>query len=931
MAEDKIDSYIDRSGVESDTKFMLEKLNTVYDGFKKLDSVTISLNGVKGLKEMEATLQNLNEQLKSYQAASRDAIRAAREDAKLRADNAKAMREEARASESVTKAKQKEANASQQTEAARVREKKLTDEAINDYLQLSKAYNEAALKAKNYALRLGEQHPITVQAVKDANDLSTILKKLDASVGQNQRNVGNYKSAFDGLGMSFTQVARELPSLTVSVQQFALAISNNLPMVADELKKAKDEIAALKAEGKDTPSLFKRITGAIFSWQIALSLGITALTYLVGMFSKTKKETKEAADAQFDYGKAVAESRKEVAAEVADVRVLVEQLKSENLTKRERVATIKELQRISPQYFGLLNEEKATVDQVTRSYDAFINSVNKSVEARVLNKQLDDIVDQRLKLEKALGIGAKTVETAVVNGRTVITAINATYRDQAELTKDQEKYNKLKKDEEAIVKRLAFLQPKQVGEATKPKKDDAAQKAKEEADKRLQVQFEIQKIGLQQAIDYNKAIADDESINYEKRLEAARVYADRSAELFNLEATLNRKIGNKTNAEIELVNAELADKLERLTLETTKMRGKIWKDGAEGVTKDEKELQKQIEKLAADGVKKFEDKEKERLKIQEETGKKMMADRKKILEEEKQLYRELYNELTGLGTDFLTAQQDREISQIEDQINALELKKNKDIEVANQTISVAADREKAISEIEARAAAQKAQLDRQKLDAERKKKDLDKIGQAANIIGDVAQGITNLTIKAAEAKAQASVLASNPFTAPFAAAALANAGLIAAQIPLVAGIGAAQLARVLIPRYKHGKGAGNNYEGPAIVGDGGRSELIEREDGSLEITPDRPTLTYVKKRDIVHADASKAITAAAMKETSKALLVHGKPVATKGDNVERKLDEVVQAIKNQKRTEIKAGEGALTQVVKFGATQLNYLNDNVNW
>lgn len=157
-------------------------------------------------------------------------------------------------------------------------EGKIASELANDYLQLSKAYNDAALRAKNYALTLGEQHPVTQDAIKDARAMHDTLLRLDQSVGDSRRNVGNYKSAFDGLGMSFTQLTREFPSLAVSSQTFLLAISNNLPMVQDEIAKARAEIAALRAQGEETPGLFQRITSSLLSAQVGFSLLITAVT-----------------------------------------------------------------------------------------------------------------------------------------------------------------------------------------------------------------------------------------------------------------------------------------------------------------------------------------------------------------------------------------------------------------------------------------------------------------------------------------------------------------------------------------------------------------------------------------------------------------------------------------------------------------------------
>lgn len=73
------------------------------------------------------------------------------------------------------------------------------------------------------------------------NGIQTVYEELveaEQASGRFQRVVGNYASAFNGLGFSVQQVARELPSLAISANTFFLAISNNLPMLADEIKKA---------------------------------------------------------------------------------------------------------------------------------------------------------------------------------------------------------------------------------------------------------------------------------------------------------------------------------------------------------------------------------------------------------------------------------------------------------------------------------------------------------------------------------------------------------------------------------------------------------------------------------------------------------------------------------------------------------------------
>lgn len=123
---------------------------------------------------------------------------------------------------------------------------------------------------------------VTSQKYKELRDeigkLNAEILKEESQMGVWGRNVGNYGSAFNGLRFNIQQVARELPSLTISASQFFLAISNNLPMLADELQRAKEANKAMRAEGKATVPVWKQVLGGIVSWQTALVVGITLLT-----------------------------------------------------------------------------------------------------------------------------------------------------------------------------------------------------------------------------------------------------------------------------------------------------------------------------------------------------------------------------------------------------------------------------------------------------------------------------------------------------------------------------------------------------------------------------------------------------------------------------------------------------------------------------
>lgn len=112
---------------------------------------------------------------------------------------------------------------------------------------------------------------------EEIGKLNAEILNEESKMGVWGRNVGNYSSAFSGLKYNIQQVARELPSLTIGAGQFFLAISNNLPMLVDELNRTKEINKALRDEGKKTVPVWRQVLSGIVSWQTALVVGITLL------------------------------------------------------------------------------------------------------------------------------------------------------------------------------------------------------------------------------------------------------------------------------------------------------------------------------------------------------------------------------------------------------------------------------------------------------------------------------------------------------------------------------------------------------------------------------------------------------------------------------------------------------------------------------
>lgn len=153
--------------------------------------------------------------------------------------------------------------------------------------------------------------------------------RLQEATGNHRLSVGNYAKSWDGLGVSVSQVVRELPAAAVSLNTFFLGISNNIPIVIDEIKKVREQNKALAAEGKPTVSVTKQIVSALFSWQTALVVVLYALSahgkeilHWIQVMWSGQKTVADMADVVDSVDDALTKSTKSLGEQVATLRRL---------------------------------------------------------------------------------------------------------------------------------------------------------------------------------------------------------------------------------------------------------------------------------------------------------------------------------------------------------------------------------------------------------------------------------------------------------------------------------------------------------------------------------------------------------------------------------------------------------------------------------
>lgn len=283
----------------------------------------------------------------------------------------------------------------------------------------------------------------------------------------------------NNLKMQFSQVARELPSLAMGPQMFILAISNNLPMLADAIADVRKQNELLGNKGVP---VWKQLASAVFSWQTALvaaiSLGIVygkEIGNWVSSLFKAKKELIDTQKIQNELNKVQVEGGKSAAEEAAKLKILYEASLDISKSMKERNKAVDELQKMYPSYFGKLSNEEILAGKASDAYDRLTKSIISSAKARAaMNKIVDEqgkILENEQKIndaysrldpllpkleaaEKKLNI-AKTSASLNAGKLSTSGTRNLSVGGNVAVQKAQSDYDQLKKETDAIYEEIA--------------------------------------------------------------------------------------------------------------------------------------------------------------------------------------------------------------------------------------------------------------------------------------------------------------------------------------------------------------------------------------------------------------------------------------------------------------------------------------------
>ena len=273
------------------------------------------------------------------------------------------------------------------------------------------------LEANRRAGQSYAQEQATVQTLTgQINGLKEGLKELEAAKQQANatplvdadavgRKMGN-------LRMTFQQVARELPSLAMGPQMFILAISNNLPMLADAIADVRKQNELLKASGQKSVPVWKQLGGALLSWQTALVAGISLLIVFgdeiiewVGNLFKAKEQLDLGKESAKAFNEAMLEGGKSAQREVTNLNILYKATQDVTKGMNERLAAVGQLQKQYPSYFGNMSQEDILAGKAADSYTRLAASIVASARAQAARakivEQQSSVLENEQKINEA--------------------------------------------------------------------------------------------------------------------------------------------------------------------------------------------------------------------------------------------------------------------------------------------------------------------------------------------------------------------------------------------------------------------------------------------------------------------------------------------------------------------------------------------------
>lgn len=450
---------------------------------------------------------------------------------------------------------------------------------------LTATYNNLAAR-KEIGLKLNTKEEAQLLSLESRlTKYQGVLKKVDAGIGKYTRNVGNYASGFNPLNNAVGQFARELPNAGISFQVFAMSLSNQFGQLQDAIASTVAQNKELIAQGQPIKSVGSQILSSLFSLSTAMYLGIALFTaynqeisdFVTNLFKGSKaidviKESTEALNTiRLESAKSITQERIEL-----QNNLKVAQDTTLSLIDRE-IAAEKVLSQY-PYWFENLGKEaimNGNVEKAVKGVNDALLARSKATAAvdKITENQskIIDLEEERFELlkeiEKQEKFNEKAQNRAVESMRTTSEgAYNTAEASTRKLLASRNKLADINKDinslEEINNRLISYsLTEREKSIGLDYQTADATKNKTEALKDYIANEYELIRTRLENEASINQRVFEDETVNYERRVQAAARYNElqRSLADARLKETL-RLLENETAAEITEIKKRIKEK-----------------------------------------------------------------------------------------------------------------------------------------------------------------------------------------------------------------------------------------------------------------------------------------------------------------------------------------------------------------------------------
>lgn len=234
----------------------------------------------------------------------------------------------------------------------------------------------------------------TKQVVDGLNQLDAVSKKSLTNLSRNTDQAGVSLN-------SLNQVLRDSGNFAISTQTGFLAISNNLPILIDQFQQVKRETGSTAAAFRAFGSAFFGPAGLVS----LIGLAATALPILIGKFLQSKDAAEKAKNEILSFNDVLRNAEGSIIGQQAQVDGLVAVYGKLNASLTERKRALEELRRINQSYFGDLDAEKTSLQELKKRVDEYNQALVQEAIIKGARAELE-------KLGPAFAKAAKTLKDA---------------------------------------------------------------------------------------------------------------------------------------------------------------------------------------------------------------------------------------------------------------------------------------------------------------------------------------------------------------------------------------------------------------------------------------------------------------------------------------------------------------------------------------